>query len=415
MNYAIIGNGIAGVAAAEAIRRIDPLGPITMIGDERGPPYCRPMISMVLEGRIGPERLPIRDNRFYDHLGITPILGRRATGIDVDQRQVLIGDRLIDYDRLLIASGADPRPIRAEGRDLGNIFFMRRRDDVQGMLAALGNVRRALVLGGGLVGFKAAYGLLRRGVATTMLIGSAYPLSMQVDARAGVMIRDALTAEGLDVRVNLEVRAFEGNGVVRRAHLSDGTTLDCDLVVIGKGVLPARTFIPADRIEIDLGVLVDAHMRTCVPEIFAAGDVAEFMDIARQTRWVNAIWPEAVQTGRTAGFNMAGRTVACPGTLSRNVIRIFDLDVMTAGLVNPPEDGTCQVLQTHDRRRNTYRKLVFRDGNLVGMAMVGQIDQGGVLAALIGSRNPVSGDPQRLLDPGFNVGRLIPPAGRLIS
>ena len=103
---------------------------------------------------------------------------------------------------------------------------------------------------------------------------------------------------------------------------------------------------------------------------------------------------------------MAGRPVACPGTLSRNVIRIFDLDVMTAGLVNPPEDGTCQVLQNEDRRRNTYRKLVLRDGRLVGMAMVGQIDQGGVLTALIGSRTPVSGDPRRLLDPGFNVGRL---------
>ena len=414
MNYAIIGNGIAGVAAAEAIRSIDPRGPITMIGDEPGPPYCRPMISLVLEGRIGSERLPIRGNGFYDRLAITPILGQRATAIDVDRRQVLIGDRRIAYDRLLIASGADPRPIRAEGRDLDNIFFMRRRDDAQAMLAVLDKVRHALVLGGGLVGFKAAYGLMQRGIATTMLIGSAYPLSMQVDARAGAMIRDALIARGLDVRVNLEVRTFEGNGAVQKAHLSDGTTLDCDLVVIGKGVLPARSFLPADRIQIDLGVVVDAHMRTRVPEIFAAGDVAEFVDIARQTPWVNAIWPEAVHTGRIAGFNMAGRPVACPGTLSRNVIRIFDLDLMTAGLVNPPQDGTCQVLQAHDRRRNTYRKLVLRDGRLVGLAMVGQIDQGGVLTALIGSRTPVCGDPQRLLDPGFNAGRLIPPAGRLI-
>jgi NAD(P)H-nitrite reductase large subunit len=373
------------------------------------------MISMVLEGRIGPERLPVRGRDFYDRLGIMPVLGRRATAIDVDRRQVCIGERRCAYDRLLIAAGADPRPIRAEASNLGNIFFMRRREDVHGIHHALdAGVRRALVLGGGLVGFKAAYGLIRQGIPTTMLIGSAYPLSMQVDARAGAMIREALVARGLDVRVNLEVRAFDGNGAVRQAHLSDGSHLDCDLVVVGKGVLPARSFIPAERIAVDLGVVVDDHMQTCVPGVFAAGDVAQFVDIARQTPWVNAIWPEAVNTGRIAGFNMAGRPVACPGTLSRNVIRIFDLDVMTAGLVNPPEDGTCQILQAEDHRRRTYRKLVLRGGRLVGMAMVGRIEQGGVLTALIGSRTAVRGNPERLLDAHFNAGRLVPAAGGMV-
>jgi NAD(P)H-nitrite reductase large subunit len=222
MRYVIIGNGVAGVHAAETIRRFDPHGAITLISDEASPPYCRPMISMVLEGSATPEKLPIRDAGFYADLGITAVLGTRASAIDVDNRAVAVDGRCYPYDKLLIASGADPRRIKAAGLELGNIFFMRTEIHVRQMLAALPQVRRALVLGGGLVGFKASYGLLRRGIAVTMLIRSGYPLSMQVDAEAGRLIADELKAHGLAVRVGVEAEAFEGAGRVSGARLSDG-------------------------------------------------------------------------------------------------------------------------------------------------------------------------------------------------
>ena len=177
-----------------------------------------------------------------------------------------------------------------------------------------------------------------RGLTVTLLIRSGYPLSLQVDETAGRMIQAALVAHGLDVRVDIEVTAFEGNGRVQRARLSDGSVAECDIVVIGKGVLPALDFVPREAVDIDLGIRVDAHMQTSATDIYAAGDVAQSIDIARQTGWVNAIWPEAVTQGRLAGLNMAGRPVAYEGSLSRNVIRIFDMDVMTAGLLTLPED-----------------------------------------------------------------------------
>jgi hypothetical protein len=166
------------------------------------------MISLVLEGAIAPEKLPIRSPVFYDDLKIQAVLGNRVTGIDVEKRTVAVGNSSYGFDRLLIATGADPRPIKAEGAALGNISYMRNQDHVQTMLAGLRDARRALVLGGGLVGFKAAYGLLRRGLAVTMLIRSGYPLSMQVDEEAGLMIRDELVRHGLDVRVDIEAIAF---------------------------------------------------------------------------------------------------------------------------------------------------------------------------------------------------------------
>ena len=349
MHHVIIGNGIAGVSAAEAIRQLDPHCAITMIGDETETPYCRPMISMVLEGELDPERLPVRGAGFYESLNTTALLGERVTALDTAAKQVTIGgQQSLSYDRLLIASGADPRPIKAEGRELANIFFLRNQVQVRRMLAVLPQARRALVLGGGLVGFKAAYALMRRGLKVTLLIRSGYPLSMQADETAGGMVLEELRRKGLDVRVGVEVIGFDGGPAVRNASLSDGSRLGCDLVVVGKGVMPAHAFVDRGQIDVDLGIVVDAHMRTSAPDVYAAGDVAEAVDLARRTRWVNAIWPEAVAQGRLAGMNMAGRPVAGSGSLGRNVIRIFDLDIMTGGIVSPPTVDGFNILRHHD-------------------------------------------------------------------
>ncbi|MBL0712082.1 MAG: NAD(P)/FAD-dependent oxidoreductase [Desulfosarcina sp.] len=408
MRYVIIGNGIAGVCAAEAIRSLDPRGELTMIGDETFPPYSRPMISYVLDGSQPHGKLPIRSDRFYDELNITPRLGQRAGAIDVDNQQVQLEDGTrVDYDRLLIASGADPRPLKAEGLDLKNLFYMRTQDHVKQQVAALDGARRAVVLGGGLVGFKAAYGLLKRGLSVTMLITSGYPLSMQVDETAGHMILDELVRHGLKVEVGISVYAFEGNGSVQAAVTDAGTRLPCDMVIIGKGVLPARTFVPGNRIDLDLGVVVDEHLQTSASGIFAAGDAAESLDIARNCRWVNALWPEAANQGRVAGLNMAGRPVAYPGSLSRNVMRVFDLDVLTVGHANPPPDAGCRVVRTGGPDRKYYRRLVLKDETLVGAVMINRIEQGGVLRSLIENRIPIRRPPEVLASAGFNFGRLL--------
>ena len=407
MAYVIIGNGVAGVSAAESIRQIDRKVRIVMIGDETETPYCRPMISMVLEGSVAADRLPMRADNFYEQMGIEPVLGRRVDAIDTEQKTVSIGgDTKTPYSKLLIASGADPRPIKAAGMHLKHIFFMRTQAHIREMLEIVPDARCALVLGGGLVGFKAAYGLLRRGMNVTMLIRSGYPQSMQADENAGKIVLQELRRKGLDVRVGIEAVAFEGNGVVREAHLSDGSRMACDMVVIGKGVLPALSFVPRDSIEIDLGIVVDRHMRTTASDVYAAGDVAEGVDIARKTRWVNAIWPEAVTQGRLAGMNMAGRRVSGKGSLGRNVMRIFDLDILTGGMVTPPENDGYDVFQAFDGRRNTYRKLVFREDRLAGVVLVNDIEQGGVLLAVMSSETPVTVSKEGLLSPKFNYKQL---------
>ncbi|MFP3998381.1 MAG: NAD(P)/FAD-dependent oxidoreductase [Desulfobacterales bacterium] len=409
MKYVIIGNGVAGVTAAETIRRFDDSGDISIISDETFLPYCRPMISNLLEGALPPEKLPIRGKDFYDKNRINPVLGVRAASVDPDSRIVTTKDgKTYPYDRLLLASGADPKGIDARGTDLENIFFMRNIGQVKKMVSALPEVKNALVLGGGLVGFKAAYSLLKRGVSVTMLIRSGYPLSMQVDETAGQMIQKVLQDHGLTVRTGVSAEAFEGNGRIRRAVLSDGNRIDCEMVVIGKGVFPAHGFVPVDRINTDAGILVDQYMKTSAEFVYAAGDVAEYFDLSRQKHWVNAIWPEAVSQGYVAGMNMAGHPVSYRGSLSRNVIRIFDTDVMSAGRVSKRDvDGSLRTAEAYDPRRNTYRKLVFEGDILVGFVMVNRVEQGGVLLSFVQSRMPVDIPERCLLDPDFNISRLM--------
>ncbi len=408
MRYVILGNGIAGLSAAEAVRQMDPSGHITVVGDEAAAPYSRPMISMVLDGSVPFERLPIRNTGVYEDLNIETHLGERISDIDTQGREVVLPNRgKIPFDRLLIATGADARPVQAENGELNGIHYLRTQSHVRRIIDALPRVKHPLVLGGGLVGFKAAYGLLIRGLRPTMLITSAYPLSMQVDETAGKIILDELVRNGLTVRVGISVTAFFGNETVEGVQLSDGSTLPADLVIAGKGVVPAVSFVPKERISTARGILVDDHLETTIKGVFAAGDVAECLDMIRKERWINAIWPEAAMQGRTAGMNMAGRNIRYGGSTSRNVMRIFDLDLMTLGVPDPDPGPQYHVLTHHDFRNNRYRKLVFRENILVGSVLLGDIEQGGLLLALIQNQTPLEIPKKRLLEPGFNFRQLM--------
>lgn len=414
MEYVIIGNGIAGVSAAETIRRLDQQGNITLVADEKYPPYCRPMISNLLAGSIAAGRLVIRPPSFYSDLHINPILGNRIESIDPSGRKVEIAPAggTISFDRLLIASGADPRSITIPGSQLSGVFCLRTQTQVQSILATAACAERAVVVGGGLVGLKAAQALQARGLQVTMLIRSGHPLTMQVDKLAGGMILERLRYNGLRVLVGAEITEFKGqHGTLKSITLADGTEIPATLAVIAKGVTPSTSFIPHEQLSLgqSQGIMVDKYMETMVAGIYAAGDVVETMDIARQVRRVNAIWPEAVQQGIIAGMNMAGRQVAYQGSLSRNVMRFYGLDVMTAGLVVPPttDDDRYEVISSLNARKSKYHKLVFRHDRLVGMLLINDLEQGGVLLSLIRRGVAITGEKRRLLEPGFQVGKLI--------
>lgn len=407
MKHVIIGNGIAGISAAETLRELDPRAPITIVGAEEHLPYSRPMISLVLSGEMRFDEIAIRPADFYSRFQLEPVIGERVVSLDVAKREIHTDKgKAIAFDRLLIASGATPKPVNTPGVDLENVFYMRTQSDVASILRALPRAKSAVILGGGLVAYKAAYGLLHRGVKTTMVVRSAHPLSMVVDPFAGQRILETLQQNGIDVRVRCDVEAFDGNGQVNEASLTDGSRIQCDLAIVAKGVQPSLSFLSSSDIRINQGIVVDEHLETTVPGIFAAGDVAEAMDVARQKPAVNAIWPVAVEQGRIAAMNMAGREVIYKGSIARNVMRVFDVDVLTGGLVNVGSEEY-EVVVRQDWRRRSYHKIVFRGDVLVGLVMVNAVEQGGLLLSLIQHQAPVRVPKELLLEPSFNIGQLL--------
>ncbi len=409
MRHVIIGTGIAGTMAAETIRSLDPDGSITLIGDESFLPYCRPMISMLLEGTTPPDRMTIRKANDFRSLDIDLLAGERVSLIRFGEKNLeMTSGKAIPFDRLLIATGANPMDIKADGSDLGNIFSMRNRRDVEAILEVLPNVNSALVIGGGLVGLKAAHALNGRGVSVTMVEKLSHPLPLVTDRKSGIVIARRLEAMGIALKMGVTVTAFEGDGRVREALLDDGSRVSCDLVVVAVGSRPAVPSMEDGRIRVGQGILVDDFLETDEKGIYAAGDVAEAMDVVFGQRKVNGIWPVAGEQGLVAGMNMAGRNVPYRGGMGRNVVRIGDLDMLSGGLVNPPPEGGYEILEEEDRRRKTYRKLVFEGDVLKGLVMLNRVEKGGVLLALMERQMPITLLKERLLDPRFDFSMLLP-------
>jgi nitrite reductase (NADH) large subunit len=409
MRHVIVGTGIAGTLAAETIRKLDPKCSITLLGREPFYPYCRPMTTMFLEGKIAPEEMVIREASDFHSRDIQLLLGEAVQEIDSAERQVKTEQgRVIPFDRLLIAAGADPVGIEADGSDLGNIFCMRRWKDAEAISGVLPDVRSALVVGGGLVGLKAAQALIHRGIRVVMAEKLMYPLPLVVDPKSGAVISRRLEDMGIALKMGTTVSAFGGNGTVKEAVFDDGSKIACDLVVIAVGARPAVSFLVKETMTVDEGIHVNAYLETDVEGIYAAGDVAQAMDVVLHRKKVNAIWPVAVEQGIVAGMNMAGRGLRYRGSMGRNVLRIGDLDVLTGGLVNPPPDADYEVLEDEDPRRKTYRKLVFQGDILKGLAMLNRIEKGGILLSMIQNQIPVTIEKQRLFDPGFDFSQLLP-------
>lgn len=378
MRYVVIGNSAAGVSAARAIRAADPDGSISIIGEEPYPYYGRVLTSYYLGGRVNREALFLAEEDWYRRERVEAYLGVKAWGLDVDRREVLLEDgRWLPYDRLLVATGARPQMIDVPGKDLPGVFPLRTLDHAQAIRALIRSGDPAVVVGGGLVGVKAAEGLLGAGAKVTMVVSSPQVLSQILDAEGAEMAQAALEREGVQVLLGDDVVSIEGTGRAERVILRSGKALAAKVVVVGKGVQPNRDILLATEAIGRRGIAVNQFLETAVPAVYAAGDVAETWDRAWQASRVNALWGNAVEQGRIAGANMAGASLSYPGSLAMNSLVLGDLGIIAGGMVRPPQPDQSQpelpyrVLSRKDPRRQLYRKVVLRGNQLVGVAAVG--------------------------------------------
>lgn len=386
MNYVIIGNGPTGVIAAETLRKSDPSGNITLIGDEPEPPYSRMALPYLLVGRVGEEGTHLRKEAgHFDKLRITLKRGRVAQ-VNAAQKSLSMADgSTLNYDRLLIASGSHPVKPPIPGMDLPGIHPCWTLEDARNIARLAKPGARVLQMGAGFIGCIIMEAIKVRGVQLTVVeMGNRMVPRMMTEC-AGSMIKAWVQGKGVKVYTSTKVEAIEAgaNGMLR-AKLGNGEVLEVDLVISATGVQSNIAFLKDSGIQTDMGVLVNDQMQTNVADVFAAGDVAQARDFSTGKMTVNAIQPNAADQARIAALNMAGKSVASPGSLAMNVLDTLGLIAASFGQWWGAEGG--EHVELVDQENFRYMRLEFSGDVLIGATSLGLTQHVGVLRGLIQTR-----------------------------
>jgi len=398
MKHVIIGNGPAGVVAAETLRKCGPDAVITLIGDEPEPPYSRMALPYLMMGNIGEPGTYLRKSGdHYAGLRID-LVQDRVTGVDTAARAVaLASGGSLAYDRLLIATGSHPVQPPIPGMDLPGVHACWTMADARSIIARAAPGSRVVQVGAGFIGCIIMEALVSRGVRLAVVEMGDRMVPRMMTPVAGTMIRTWCESKGVGVHVNARVatirRAAGGDALV--ATLASGAALEADLVIVAAGVRPNVAFLQGGAVACATGILVDATMQTSVPGVYAAGDVAEVLDFSTGGRSLNAIQPNAVEQARIAAFNMAGRHVESRGYLALNVLDTLGLISSSFGQWGGVPGG--ETAELIDEGAHRYLCLQFKGDVLVGATAIGLTEHVGVLRGLIEGRVKLGPWKDRLL------------------
>jgi len=398
MKYVIIGNSAAGNAAAKSIISRDPGAETLIVSDEAHASYYRPLIPNLIDETVKDEFL-FRDER-TEPQGVEKRLGQRVMAIEPEAKRITLqGGDQVPYDCLLIATGSSPLRPSVDGVDAEGVYTMRTLDDASAVKKAMEGTDRAVIIGGGRVGMKTASVLKNKGLDVTVVERLDYVVPLQFDQVAGEISTAAVEAKGIKLILGQGMKAImRNNGRAVGVQLENGREVEAPLVIMATGVRANTELARTAGIAVEQGVLVDAFMRTSIPDIYAAGDVVETTDIATNQPIVSGLWTNAVEMGTIAGRNMAGDEVEYGGACGvLNAMELANIPTVSVGLVDPPsaEDYDIHVI----RRGNYYRKLVLKQGVLVGALLVGDIEGAGVYTGLIKRRVQVESYLEALMAP----------------
>ncbi len=401
--YIIIGNSAAGISAAEAIRQNDKAAKVLIFSDEDYPAYCRCLISYYLAGDVREEKILYRLQDFYRENNIELFLNKKVARIDPKKNRITLEDKTqVDYDALLIATGASPKFPETKGIKKKGVFGLRTIKDAKEISGLLPITKAACVLGGGLVGLKAAYALKKRNIGVKVVIKSRQVLSQMLDFEAAGLVQKRLEENGVEFILGQDVTEIIGNGDIKAIKLDSGKAFEASLVVVGKGVTSNLDLIKETEIKFNEGIITNNLLQTNIPNIYTAGDCAENFDVTLGQLSVNALWPVAIEQGRVAGTNMAAGNMDYAGSLGMNSIEFFGLAAISLGIYKVKDGDTgFEELKLHDTKANLYKKIILKDNFAVGAILVGDIKNSGVLLRLIRERIDVSSFKDKLLQENF--------------
>jgi NADPH-dependent 2,4-dienoyl-CoA reductase/sulfur reductase-like enzyme len=399
MTYVIIGAGPAGVTAADTLRKTDPNAEVVMIGGEPEPPYSRMAIPYVLTGIIEEEGTYLRKDD--DHYGVQKISYRQGIVESVDAKAKVF--RLADgsdqpYEKLLIATGASPVRPPIDGLDLPGVHHCWTLEDCRNIARLADKGADVVLMGAGFIGCIILEALAERGVNLTVVEAEDRMVPRMMNAAAGNMVKAWCIEKGVNVLTSTRVTKLEASEDKQDSLLVDldnGDQIPAHLVVVATGVKSNIGFLDGAGLKSDQGIIVDEHMQSSDPNIFAAGDCAQGPDFSTGEWAVHAVQPTAVDHGRIAAMNMAGSSAPFKGSLNMNVLDTVGLISASFGKWDGVEGG--DFAEAKDSKNYKYMRLEFDGDKIIGALSLGRTDQIGVLRGLIQTEVPLGEWKEKLI------------------
>ena len=375
--YVIVGGGVASVGCIEGIRSVDKEGEITLVARENVLPYCRPLISYYLEGKTDFEKMNYRPKDFYQANGCRVLFGQ-AKELNAKGKTLCVGDEVLPYDELCVATGSVPFVPPFAGLDTVPVktSFMT-EEDAAFLEEKLTKESRVLIVGAGLIGLKCAEGIVERVASVVVCDLADRVLSSILDGECAGRMQKKLEENGVEFYLKNSVQKFAGNV----ATLQDGTEIEFDVLVTAVGVR-AETSLVKDVVRTERGIIADVRQATSDPSIYAAGDCCQGYDMSIGQNRVIAIFPNAYLQGFVAGVNMAGGNAEFDKGIPLNAIGFFGLHALTAGSY----DG--EMIEEKDE--NHIKRLFVKDDRLVGFMLIGSFERAGILTSLVREKTPLS-------------------------
>lgn len=414
VKYLLVGGGLASSSAAEAIRVVDPEGSILLVGQEINRPYHRPPLSkQYLRREIGRAELTTLPIGWFVERHVELRTGRRVAHLDTSRQIAALDDgEEVAYDRVLLATGAVPMHLDVPGATLPNAFSLRTIEDAErlqhaidkakteGRTNARGTRGRATVIGAGLLGIELAGSLTQVGLAVD-LVSSNHPWDRFAGETTGRFLTAFLQRHGVNVHAAVRPTRLDGDGRIQRVILSDATRIDCDFAVVAIGATANKELIRNTPIGAGRAILVDAHCRTNVQNVYAAGDCAALLDPLFGKHRVLDHWDNARITGRLAGRNMAGVDESYSG-VNQFTTRVFDLDVTVWGEARLVDRRLLR--GTPNVEHPAFAEIgVAADGRVAQVIAVGAVGEQDELHELVSRRFQMGGSEETLKDPAIKI------------
>jgi len=380
----IVGNGMAAARLVDELAKAA-LGryAIAVVGDEPRLAYNRVLLSAVLAGDTASHDIELKPAEWWRDRGVTLKYGCAVTEIDVGRRELKIAnDESIAFSKLVLATGSTPLRLNVPGAELKGVNTFRDSRDVDLLVALAAARKRVVVIGGGLLGLEAAYGLAKAGAPVTLIHLMDRLMERQLDAQAAALLKSLVEAKGIEILLDANTTRILGENRVEGVKLADGRSIEADTVIFAAGIRPNIALARDAGIAVNRGIAVDDRLQTGAPDIFALGECAEHRGICY------GLVEPAYEQARVLAQHLAGRTAAYHGSVVATNLKVSGVSVFSAGDVLG--DETSENIVLSDVRRGAYKKLVLHEGRLTGAVLVGDVGNALWYLELIRSRQTVA-------------------------